>query len=512
MFYIDNSASSHAQPHPTNSSEAEQLLQKFELALNPSMKEEREQQTEDKIRTYEDIFGSLDMIRSYKPIFELLWYSTMPCFDVKGLTSTIKDEMSIIKRCYWKNRPISCAAIFRKHPTDRGICCSFNMEKADRIFKRSMYTEEVALKQKEESEKAFEDPILPPWYIENQEPAPEAGEKRGLRLVLDRHTDKLSPMSVTEDFQGFTAIIDDNNKFPMAYLNAMRIRPGMENIIKLDALRVDSDDEIRQYSPQKRNCYFFDEYKLEMHQNYTQANCVFECKIKFVVKCMEGCTDHEPCKCPTENVSSDLFQNLSDTCAPWFYPTMNDTHNNICNPWETVKFQNILRENVPKRECDYCLPDCITTKYDTSIAYAKFQSCDYTNIGSNELCNLINANMNPPSWADVAKNVYTAVNMTVPGYVVNNSTRLTNMRKFINLNNENRQTYDAFEEDIATLNIFFGYPYIVTYKTSVKMSTFEFIALVGGNVGLGLGISIISVVEIIYWITVKLFINYTASN
>ena len=33
-----------------------------------------------------------------------------------------------------------CQAIFKTLPTDRGMCCSFNMEKAEEIFQKSTYS------------------------------------------------------------------------------------------------------------------------------------------------------------------------------------------------------------------------------------------------------------------------------------------------------------------------------------------------------------------------------------
>ena len=35
---------------------------------------------------------------------------------------------------------MSCQAIFKTLPTDRGMCCSFNMEKAEEIFQKSTYS------------------------------------------------------------------------------------------------------------------------------------------------------------------------------------------------------------------------------------------------------------------------------------------------------------------------------------------------------------------------------------
>ena len=60
----------------------------------------------------------------------------------------------------------------------------------------------------------------------------------------------------------------------------------------------------------------------------------------------------------------------------------------------------------------------------------------------------------------------------------------------------------------AILNVFFGSPYGTQYKTVQRMTNIEFLSLVGGNVGLAMGISLLSIVELIYWFTIKLFCNY----
>ena len=124
-------------------------IKKLDTALDPTKKTERDIQISETIREYEDTFGDIDFERSFPYLFELLWYSQLPCTDVKGFTSEVKDELSLIKRCFWKNKPISCNSIFQKRPTDRGMCCSFNMEKAENIFQKSKYTELISQAQKE---------------------------------------------------------------------------------------------------------------------------------------------------------------------------------------------------------------------------------------------------------------------------------------------------------------------------------------------------------------------------
>ena len=66
-------------------------------------------------------------------------------------------------------------------------------------------------------------------------------------------------------------------------------------------------------------------------------------------------------------------------------------------------------------------------------------------------------------------------------------------------------TYDAFEKDIGILNVFFGNEMMMKYTMKNQMSTSNFMAQIGGSLGFAMGVSLISFVEIFYWMTFKLF-------
>ena len=75
--------------------------------LDPSKAEERRQLiAEARERFYQD-FGDLDYKVAYQSLFELLWYSQLPCFDIRNITSKEKDEMSLVKKCYWQDKEVS---------------------------------------------------------------------------------------------------------------------------------------------------------------------------------------------------------------------------------------------------------------------------------------------------------------------------------------------------------------------------------------------------------------------
>lgn len=495
------------------------VIETIDVSINPTKDEQRAKKKKDSIEQYEASFGSLDMDKSYFALFELLWYSQMPCFDVKGLTSEAKDEMSFLKRCYWKDHRINCTAIFQQRPTDQGMCCTFNMKKADEILRKSRYTDAIHVRQFEDATSAFEPDGLPEWYHKSGEPRPEAGRNKGLMLIVDGHSNQQSSGTVRENFNGFITLVEDKSKYPLVSSANMITRPGHETNIKIKAMNLEASDEIRKYEPVRRNCYFPDEYELDIHQTYSQFNCLFECETKFASQCLKTCNEYnETCDCTDASFMDNNLDNATEICTPWFYPVKNDTSIQMCNPWNTQKFLEILEKQIPKEECNHCLPDCATVKYDAVMTYANLRKCDRTNIGGTSmLCALVDGPMNPAPWMSSAQNEFINANQTVPWYLDTDLTNMdTNKRQFPNMRKDmvnhmfpsqsaGNLYYDAYKKDIGILNIFFSEKKILKYVTKNRMSNFDFLSQIGGSLGLAMGISIISVIEVIYWFAFRLF-------
>ena len=45
----------------------------------------------------------------------------------------------MMKYCEWKGTQLPCSAIFKTSPTDRGMCCTFNLRAAEEMFKDKEY-------------------------------------------------------------------------------------------------------------------------------------------------------------------------------------------------------------------------------------------------------------------------------------------------------------------------------------------------------------------------------------
>ena len=61
----------------------------------------------------------IDVTQNFEAYFTMLWYSSLPCSDVKGITSELAGETASLKSCWWKGVPIACTLIFKKVATDR---------------------------------------------------------------------------------------------------------------------------------------------------------------------------------------------------------------------------------------------------------------------------------------------------------------------------------------------------------------------------------------------------------
>ena len=73
-------------------------------------------------------------------------------------------------------------------------------------------------------------------------------------------------------------------------------------------------------------------------------------------------------------------------------------------------------------------------------------------------------------------------------------------------------TYDAYERDIAVVTFFFEKEgSVFEYIREARMTPVAFMSQVGGLMGLCLGFSFLSLVELVYWVTFRMARNVQGS-
>ena len=315
------------------------------------------------------------------------------------------------------------------------------------------------------------------------EPKIYPGRDEGLQLILDAHTDKISSGSISDNFRGFHVVIDGKEKYPFTSKNGILIKSGQDNDVIISATRFEANKNIKGVAATKRNCYFPDEHPLKLYKLYSQANCLFQCKIEHVREQMSKT------KIGTTNNGNGT------RCVPWFYPVEDKYLYELCDPWQTAAFQKLFKE-VSDDQCSQCLPDCTTTKYKTTISSAPFRGCDHTNIGVSPLCDLStgkNMMMNPPIWKAALTNEYETYNgFELPDFIKNQKGVLSNIRSYVSKKDvkdlvfraqrEKALTYDALEQDITSVNFYFAESNIIQFTTFQRMTVIDFISSVSSKI------------------------------
>ena len=431
--------------------------------------------------TYEKIIAE----DQWKPLLSLLWKSSLSCTNTEELKG--QTDFGVLKECQWKEIRIPCKEIFSAVATDFGMCCAFNFDRAEDVYKESVeYMAEMQGLMDRQKELAVDDlGGLPEWWEKGREPSTNNGISKGLTVILDSQTNYLEPSTVGTDYKGFKAYVSPKSEYPWVKDRGFMIGPGNENLIRIDAFKVSADNDIISIKPEDRDCFFPDEYDLKVHKNYTMSNCIYECSI--------------------DKISKEIEKQYNSTCTPWFLLPM-DNNIKFCNPWLAQKFVEMMSVIIPNTDCPHCLSSCESTSYTVNINTAPFRECSMLNMGISHLCDF-NTKLNPAKWSSRVVDQYcdegeTACK-TVPDYINAISSNLRRKDRDY-MFSKTINNYDSYTDDIAKVSFFFDKPFAVEYKKKASMTIIDFTSQIGGLFGLFIGFSFVSAFEIAYWFIYKL--------
>ena len=68
-------------------------------------------------------------------------------------------------------------------------------------------------------------------------------------------------------------------------------------------------------------------------------------------------------------------------------------------------------------------------------------------------------------------------------------------------------TYMAYEKDVALVNFYFDSSTVIQYYRERRLTFTSFVSQIGGLLGLCLGFSMVSIVELLYWCSYRLIMN-----
>ena len=255
---------------------------------------------------------------------------------------------------------------------------------------------------------------------------------------------------------------------------------------------LEADDGIMSLTTSERNCLFPEENTvLKIYTKYSYFNCKFECAMFYA--------------------QNEVFKKYKKLCQPWHFPATNASVN-ICDPWQAFDFWQIMSNQIPDGYCSYCLPDCTQTQYFPALVAEPFDSCDSSNLGMSRFCNydpshpMTEKFMNQILMQYMDPDVQTTIG--APDYLYKSKTAyLRYFDKFTHPFKLDNYLYDAFDKDIAMVQIFYQKPTVVLMGSQLNMTWIDFFSTVGGLLGLVLGMGIISFVEL-FWLGLRVLARH----
>ncbi|XP_045451415.1 pickpocket protein 28-like [Melitaea cinxia] len=361
--------------------------------------------------------------------------------NIKKVSPKIYD---IMEGLMWKDELRSFLNLFSPILTEEGYCYTFNTIGADELFRiENLNTDYNYYDSLNKSQT---------WTLENGyspntplETYPYRGtgngENAGLVIVL-RASKKDFDYLCSGPTQGFKIILHNPAEFPKLSQQYFRIPLERDVVVAAKPKMMTTSDGLKPYSPVRRQCYFSNERYLKFFKVYTQANCESECLTNFTyTKC--GCVHFGMPHGPEMKV-----------CSLGKRQCMNDARMELV----TVEIQNNLEEAT---NADYtlgeayrvainckCLPACTSIEYEAETSQADFDVDAFFKA----------MNINTINEADI---LYTQI------------------------------------------KIFFKEAQFIKVRRSELYGHTDFLANCGGLLGLFLGFSLLSVVEFIYFFTLR---------
>lgn len=408
---------------------------------------------------------------TYKYFRTLLMEVAQPC-----------DEMLLY--CSFGARKELCSMIFKSILTDDGLCCTFNA--LDPFYLLRNYTDDVRLEPVEES--TLYEPIdwtpergyakkLPDLYYPRTSGG--TGSRMGLTVVLNASTAEYyctksmsngfkvcnmphatCYMSATSSicfyrFSPRQVLVHNPAELPKVSNYGFVVTTGREARIPIEPVYEDATPSIRSIKKSVRRCLFSDENDLAYYRTYSRKNCELECEAKL------------------------LLRNCS--CILYYLPRIDPTAR-VCGPNDnncTNRVQTDIESSKTGMSCENCWPGCFELTYKSTLSTSMIVSGPVYQSGEQlpeELFNPINGSFN----SDLS---------ILHFYYLNNNFRSTTKSEMF-----------GFTEFLCKLPI--PSPLSTSSFLSSTASS-SFAANTGGLLGLFMGFSIFSVIEIFYYVTMR---------
>lgn len=377
-------------------------------------------------------------------------------------SSKIKDRNALLPWCRtgldWSYEKdwLSCD-LFQPVVTDLGICQAYNALPTLDFLHQSKFTDAF--------QNAFESDMGP--STKNLTFGQGAGPEH--ELVFYIYANNLLRRTPYPTKAFYMSLTPASEYFMQGDRIAVDI--GMDSRYRIEPMEIIPTKGLKNIKVDKRHCHFTTESKgkLKRFKKYSQAACKLECNI----------------------VAAEKHCN----CLPWYFP--NDPTNDslmICDLYGNLCFDQFFKKfgNQVEAQCQ-CWPDCHTSRY--SITEKNFP------LDPDQLCH---DKKSIPYGLASRIAFYSLSNLFYKFYKISNDDF-----NFASMDDDSRIIeicYQLVKNDLARVSVTFASKdYIRTIKDT-RVTLIGQLGVFGGTLGLFTGMSILSIIEMTFWIF-KFFMN-----
>ncbi|XP_048007454.1 pickpocket protein 28-like [Leguminivora glycinivorella] len=402
--------------------------------------------------------------------------------DINTFYEVVPKREDIFEECWWRNE-IDCIKKFRPVLTADGICYTFNTLATNDIFRKKSLHQKRYYLNSSTAQKGWT--LEKNYNTSSSDVFPRRGRANGAYEDLFISLKEVTDRDFTCDRHtrpGYMVYFHHPADMPQGALHNYVAQPGKTTAfaIKLDIL--DTADELANYSPDIRQCYFPNERYLQFFQKYTSLNCQLECLTNYTVKICGCVSFYMPRNSSTPVCNADMMLCLEKAVDQ--YATEEDLH-----------------EGKPD-QCD-CLPSCKDLNYDADIVitkldlkeyYKKVKEFDKLEIASDDYDDYDDDEDSEDDTYETSTEVET-------------ETVTSDDETSVEADDNNTSVDDETETDIqfTEIQIYYRRPRFVAMQRSELVGLSQFLADVGGTLGLFLGFSFLTLAEIFYYFSIKLF-------
>ena len=343
------------------------------------------------------------------------------------------------------------------------------------------------------------------------------GETNGLRLLLD--VEQFNYAKHNKVAGGLKLVLHHHTDKPMIKFSSQLISPGLETHINLKpTLSYTTNNAISMLSPEQRDCYTGGEANLnflssENGYKYEMSNCLIDEMIGNIIRqcdCFPSFYEY-----PYKGVSMEVRYNVSCyneklDCAIAMMESkinMTDTRDYVL-PKSLEIFHKI--HPIPKPTSIKCLPACESQENTNQISFALYPQKDnffhqkrFCLVASH-IWQVTCQNKNRKFFLDLQQPKLCQTLEYFDEYFNDNSTCDTWPNDFLEAFGKPNGTLleemvEYGRKNLAVVKVMMQSPYVTKIKRDVSMTFTTYVANSGGLLGLCLGFSLISGIELIFW-------------